>query len=159
MPRISVTCHFCKYSISLPLRSLNNATSFAILHDHRSHQLWLNSFNMAHATGVLESYLLPANKPEYFALKSHRFLFTDGDVIIRLGKSHEDIFVVHSEVLIEHSPWFKAMFEGEFLESRTIEVGGKARSIWELDLYFDYELKLGLLKHKVCLLTCLRSNC
>lgn len=88
----------------------------------------------------------------YLVLESHDFMLQGGDVVIQLGESCKNILVLHSEVLSKYSPWLRAMFKDNWHEPKLVQVNGEERKVWWLELYFDQEVGLGLLKHKVCIM-------
>ena len=70
----------------------------------------------------------------------------DGDTVIKITEDPTGILLVHSDTLKHQSEWFNAMFSGAWHEAVSSFDGKKN---WMLELFFDRELGLGLLKDKV----------
>lgn len=97
----------------------------------------------------LKSFLAQAEGTPHLALDRNSWIFSGGDVLIITGENRSDNFLVHSSVL-KKAPYFAAMFSGRWAKPKPVVVEGKKRDLWVLELYFDIETNLPLLKHQVC---------
>lgn len=85
----------------------------------------------------------------------HSFILEGGNVIIRTSYQPSGIFVVHKDVLIANSTYFEAFFSPRWDQKRrTVEhidlKGAQTQlEVYELDLYFDFDTKQGLLTSTV----------
>ena len=73
-------------------------------------------------------------------------LLAAGDVIIKVADCPHGDFLVHSEVLRKYAPWFGPMLSNTWQAAEDL---GDGRQGWRLELYFDTDLGMGLLKHQV----------
>lgn len=74
-------------------------------------------------------------------------LFSEGDVLVKTSNDHEGDILIHSEVLRKNVPWFVPILSGKWGQPE--QVGSSERKLWKLELYFDTESCMALLKHKV----------
>ncbi|KAK5939846.1 hypothetical protein PMZ80_008228 [Knufia obscura] len=73
-------------------------------------------------------------------------LFSEGDVLVKTSNDHEGDILIHSEVLRKNVPWFVPILSGKWGQPE--QVGSSERKLWKLELYFDTESCMALLKHK-----------
>lgn len=75
----------------------------------------------------------------------------DGDVIIHMSRHAGGILVVHKDVLVSNSRYFKAaLSEAWGRSARPLTAGATAPVVYEMDLLFDPDACLALPVIRVC---------
>lgn len=74
--------------------------------------------------------------------------FKDGDVVIRISDRPSACFLLHSHVLGEASKYFQPLLSEQWQKHDSVRVGEEPRKVYNLDMFFDTALSMGILKHQ-----------
>lgn len=81
---------------------------------------------------------------DLFSVDEPRPSYQDGDVIVYTGRSANNIFVVHKDVLAAASPYFRSALGEHWGRYATSKTGSDSPKVYEMDLEFDLETSSAL---------------
>lgn len=70
--------------------------------------------------------------------------YQDGDVIFYTGYNSSEIFVVHKEVLVAASPYFRSLLGEQWGRYASSKAGPGSPRVYEMDLELDSETCMAL---------------